>query len=1147
MSDTNTSSNTAFQIWNTVTTYLSTAYAEYIGKLDKGAGKFLSAQFGAVFTAVDVFEGYQENGITGVARAITSGAGSTIGGIIGAGRGSLNSAASGAVVGGLIFGQIFDGWNEIGKLIADNVDFYGLLQGDPVGVTSSSADPVTGAVTYNLSSGYSGTVNVNGEVSVQTPGGVIVALDSNGNPTKLTCTGGNTATFSSDGSVLLANAIDPSLAALPLFGGSAGVFNSNGSPLQLTPDQAISILFTNGGSSFVITLSGTDGLASLTFNSNGTASDSVTCANGTTIVDSYAQNGNYAGQVSIVGGAVFTYSSELQENGTSTINLVAPNPDGSVITDVRKFDSGGNLLNETITTNDGQGNVQTDNLDANGIKTGDSWQHGDGSHGTDTFNPNGSSSGIAYDKDGNYSTYTNDGHGNFQTDNFSSDNVKISDSWKHQDGSHGADIFNAKSVTSYGITFGTVTTQSTAEYSYPSIPFSATTSLPIFVDGVPYITSVGTETISWSGTGDASTFTGNETVVYDNWPNFADLSTSFNGVTTAHWNNGILGGITSTGEYTRVDYIAAQAAAAALAGAPGSSSGISHNPNGTSTIYTNTPAPGGGNVADIKNFDSGGNLQNEMAIIDDGHGNKTFIGGAGNDTYVFNAGDGVDHIQDSGGTNTIAFGAGITPDSISLGLGSLLLRVGNQGGAIHIDDFDPNDVFANPSISSFQFADGTLLSYADLIAKGFDLNGTAGNDTITGTNVDDRINGLGGDDILNGGAGNNTYLFDPGFGHDVVTNPSNQGSIQFTNGIAPSDITVSRDGLDLLLTDAGGDSVHIQHWYANANSTPIQQAIFADGTVWDAAMLGEMALRSSQPTGLTPVGTNGKDVLTGGEGNDLLFGGNGKDTLRGGAGNDLLDGGNGDDVLRGGAGNDILEGGNGKDILKDKSGNNLFDGGKGNDTLTGGSGNELFIGGKGNDSISTGKGSDIIAFNRGDGTDTVDASRGQDNTLSLGGGIRYKDLALSRNNEDLVVEVGKGETITLTDWYASSKNESVLNLQVITDAMKSYDPNSSNPLLTQRINDFDFTALVGKFNQALAANNNLDQWSMMNSLLDAHLTGSDTEALGGDLAYQYGNNGTLAGIGLGAAQDVLNSPQFGAQAQTLRPLATLQEGAVKLS
>jgi hypothetical protein len=54
---------------------------------------------------------------------------------------------------------------------------------------------------------------------------------------------------------------------------------------------------------------------------------------------------------------------------------------------------------------------------------------------------------------------------------------------------------------------------------------------------------------------------------------------------------------------------------------------------------------------------------------------------------------------------------------------------------------------------------------------------------------------------------------------------------------------------------------------------------------------------------------------------------------------------------------------------------------------------------------------------------------------------------------------------------------------------------------------------------------------------------------------QYGLNGTLAGIGIGIgigigtgqAQDVVGSAQFGTQAQQLRPLATLQEGPVRLT
>jgi len=53
--------------------------------------------------------------------------------------------------------------------------------------------------------------------------------------------------------------------------------------------------------------------------------------------------------------------------------------------------------------------------------------------------------------------------------------------------------------------------------------------------------------------------------------------------------------------------------------------------------------------------------------------------------------------------------------------------------------------------------------------------------------------------------------------------------------------------------------------------------------------------------------------------------------------------------------------------------------------------------------------------------------------------------------------------------------------------------------------------------------------------------------LGGDLAYQYGHGRTLSGIGLTAAQNVLNSPRFGTQPQTLQPLETLQKGKLKLS
>jgi hypothetical protein len=68
----------------------------------------------------------------------------------------------------------------------------------------------------------------------------------------------------------------------------------------------------------------------------------------------------------------------------------------------------------------------------------------------------------------------------------------------------------------------------------------------------------------------------------------------------------------------------------------------------------------------------------------------------------------------------------------------------------------------------------------------------------------------------------------------------------------------------------------------------------------------------------------------------------------------------------------------------------------------------------------------------------------------------------------------------------------------------------------------------------------------MDSLLDAHLGSSDTAALGCDIAYQYGKNGTLAGLGLTPVQSILSNAQFGTGAQTLQPLAGLRDGVLKL-
>ncbi|APE96745.1 retention module-containing protein [Pseudomonas putida] len=65
---------------------------------------------------------------------------------------------------------------------------------------------------------------------------------------------------------------------------------------------------------------------------------------------------------------------------------------------------------------------------------------------------------------------------------------------------------------------------------------------------------------------------------------------------------------------------------------------------------------------------------------------------------------------------------------------------------------------------------------------------------------------------------------------------------------------------------------------------------------------------------------DGNDILSGGNGNDILFGQGGNDTLDGGRGNDILLGGSGNDTLIGGHGDDILIGGSGADTFVWKAG-----------------------------------------------------------------------------------------------------------------------------------------------------------------------------------------------------------------------------------
>ena len=409
---------------------------------------------------------------------------------------------------------------------------------------------------------------------------------------------------------------------------------------------------------------------------------------------------------------------------------------------------------------------------------------------------------------------------------------------------------------------------------------------------------------------------------------------------------------------------------------------VNENPGaGTDTVQSSVTYTLGADLENltflgISAINGTGNALNNMLT-----GNiaaNALAGGAGNDTYIVDAGDtvteasgqGTDTVQSSvtftlGAnienltlTGTVAInGTGNTMNNTIIGnSGANVLSGGTGADSMSGGSGDDTYVIDNAGDSVAETAgEGTDTIQSSLtytLAANLENLTLTGSSNINGTGntLDNVLTGNSGTNTLTGGAGNDTYVV--GTGDSVVEN-----------------------------ADAGTDTVQSSiAWTLGSN-------------IENLTLTGSSVINGT--------GNTLNNVIAGNSGANVLNGGTGTDTMAGGAGNDTYVVDNIGDVVTeaAGAGTDIVQSavtytlgseietltltgspainGTGNALNNTLTGNtgiNVLDGGAGADTMSGGTGNDTYV---------VDNALDTVTESASAGTDTVQSAV----TFTLGANI----------------------------------------------------------------------------------------------------------------------------------------------------------------
>lgn len=328
------------------------------------------------------------------------------------------------------------------------------------------------------------------------------------------------------------------------------------------------------------------------------------------------------------------------------------------------------------------------------------------------------------------------------------------------------------------------------------------------------------ETDSISGIENVTGSNHDETIIGNDQANVLDGRGGNDILDGALGNDTIIGGSgVDTAGYNSHDAINTPGVTVTLGAgsADGSAIAVIINPNGQVTVETDV-LRGIENVAgSIHNDTLNGNERDNVFV---GHGGIDVLnGGGGGDAYDF--------------SDQLPFSSRIFDDS---GTDALFVKsfdgiVANKSGNDLIVTLPTGTVrivdhFNGHAVENIQNADGVSMVLATgniggnapgIIAGGNGgetLDGRGGNDFLFGGNGKDRLIGGDGDDRLTGGHGPDTFVFGPGFGHDIVTDFSHADSIEFDGGVFRNvhDVLAATQqvGDDTVITVDANNSITLQ-------------------------------------------------------------------------------------------------------------------------------------------------------------------------------------------------------------------------------------------------------------------------------------------------------------------------------------------------